>query len=192
MIRRTNAFALAGLLSLAAIGAASCGGGTSAPQLSNVKAGEMPSGASWSAEYYSEDIGTIELVTKGDEVTGKWQRPHKDKWAEFNGTVDGNLIKIAWHEYNLGCVGPNCEESGKGVLVYKRPSGDNVDDVIEGSLGKKNDEVGYWDFTAKKQRNVPVDLDKIGGTAASDVSGGDWDKGSNTEHQKPEGPAHPN
>ncbi len=106
---------------------------------------------------------------------------------------DGNVIKIAWHELPTSAAsGRTGEESGKGVLVYKHPEGSNVDDVIDGSLGKHNDEVGYWDFSAKKQRNVAVDLDKIGGTSKSDVSGSDWDKGSNTEHEKPEGPAHPN
>ena len=192
MIRTTYSFLLAGLVTFSSMATAACSGGASAPKLASVKAGEMPSGGSWSAEYFSEDLGTIELVAKGDEVTGKWQRPHKDKWAEFTGTADGNLIKFAWHEYNLGCVGPNCETTGKGVFVYKHPEGTNVDDVIEGSLGRKDDEVGYWDFTAKKQRNVAVDLDKIGGTAAVDLTGADWDKGSNTEHNKPESPAHPN
>ena len=176
------------LLATASLAAVSCGSGGGTPKLANVKVGEMPKGGEWSAEYYSEDIGTIELVSKGDEAKGKWQRPHKDKWAEFHGTVDGNVLKFDWHEYNLACVGPNCETSGKGVMVYSRPEGDNVDDVLTGSLGRKNDEVGY-DFTAKKQRNVAVDMDKIGGTAASDITGGDWDK--NGEHGKPEAPAHP-
>ncbi len=152
MIRRTNAFALIGLISLAALGAASCGGGTAAPQLSNVKAGEMPSGGSWSAEYYSEDIGTIELVTKGDEATGKWQRPHKDTWGEFND--DGNVIKIAWHEYDLGCVEAELRRE-RQRRARLQPGGSSVDDVIDGSLGKHNDEVSCR-TSAKKQRNVAV------------------------------------
>ena len=177
------------LLAAASIGVTACGSGNGPAKLANVKVGEMPKGAEWSAEYYSEDIGTIELVSKGDEAHGRWERPHKDKWAEFHGTIDGNVFKFEWTEYNRACVGPNCRTAGKGVMVYTRPEGDNVDDVLNASIGRKEDEVGY-DFTAKKQRNVTVDIDKIGGTAASDITGGDWDK--NGEHGKPEAPAHPN
>jgi hypothetical protein len=188
MIRRFHLIAVC-VLATASLGTVSCGSGSGSAKLANVKVGEMPSGAEWSAEYFSEDIGTIELVAKGDEAHGKWQRPHKDKWAEFKGTVDGNVLKFDYTEYNLACVGPNCQVTGKGVMVYTRPAGENVDDVLNCSIGRKQDEVGY-DFTAKKQRNVAVDIDKIGGTAASDIVGGDWDK--NSEHGKPEGPAHPN
>jgi len=185
--RKTWFIALAGLLSVAPL-ATGCGPETHAPRLAEVKAGTMPEGADWSAEYYSENLGTIELIVKGNEASGKWQRPHKDKWAEFHGTVDGNLLKFSWHEYSIGAVGPNTETQGKGYMVYKRPAGENVDDEVDGEIGRHEDETGDT-FVGKKQRNVVPDLQKFGGTAAGDINGGDWDK--NNEEGHPEGPKPP-
>jgi hypothetical protein len=174
---------------LALGGLTGCGADKPTPKLADVKPGSMPEGADWSAEYYSEDLGTIELIVKGNDAKGKWQRPHKDKWAEFYGTVDGNLLKFSWHEYLIGGIGPNTETEGKGYFVYTRPGDQNADDVLEGQIGRHEDEVGDA-FKAIKQRNVVPDLDKIGGTAGSDITGGDWDQ--NEESGTPEKPAHPN
>ncbi|MFO0611083.1 MAG: hypothetical protein U0414_00750 [Polyangiaceae bacterium] len=167
-----------------------CSSGPSAPKVANVQPGEMPAGGEWSAEYYDVLVGKIIIIAKGNEVRGKWQRPHGDKWADFHGSIDGNLLKFDWTEYDTGAVGPNTSRSGKGYLVYKRPAGDNVDDHVTGEIGRQKDETGD-PIDAIKQRNVVPDLDKIGGTSARDLGGGgDWDKG-NGEPGRPEAPVPP-
>src|SRR5690349_24554579 len=75
--------------------------------IADVKPGPMPEGGDWTAEYYDQLVGTIVIIKKGDEVTGKWERPHHERWAEFNGKVDGNLLKFSWTEYKTDGIGPN-------------------------------------------------------------------------------------
>lgn len=182
--------ALAGLAQATLAGGAlsGCSGGPGAPKLANVKAGEMPSGGDWTGVYYSQFIGYIHLITQGSTVSGKWIRPVKDRWGELHGETDGNLLKFSYTEYTVGAVGPNSSHSGKGYFLYTRPEGTNVDDVIDGQIGKDQDEVGDA-VNAVKQRNVTPDLDSIGGTGATDIGGGDWDK--NGESGAPEKPAPP-
>jgi hypothetical protein len=187
MLRRI--LIVAGLSAAMPILATGCGEGKPTPQLAQVKPGSMPEGGEWSAEYYSENLGTIELIAKNGEAAGKWRRPRGDKWAEFHGTIDGNLMKFNWDEYDVGGVGPNTHTKGKGYFVYTHPAGENVDDVLEGQIGRHEDEVGD-EFKAVKQRNVVPDLSKIGGSGASDIIGGDWHE--NDESGKPEKPTSPN
>jgi len=177
------------ILGATSVSAAGCSSGPGTPKVANVAPGEMPSGGEWSAEYYDVLVGKIIIIAKGNEVRGKWQRPHGDKWADFHGTIDGNLLKFEYTEWDTGAVGPNSSSKGKGYLVYKRPAGENVDDHVTGEIGRRDDETGD-PIDAVKQRNVVPDLDKIGGTSATDLGGGgDWDK--NNEPGKPESPAPP-
>ena len=167
---------------------AACSGG-SAPKSAKVEAGDMPEGAEWTGVYYSELYGHLHLIHEGDTISGKWQRPVKDRWGELAGKVTGDVVRFEWTEYKTGVVGPNSNRKGRGYFKYKRPEGDNVDDVINGEIGVGNDEVGEpWE--AIKQRNQKPDLASIGGTGASDVGGGDWDK-ENSEPGKPEAPKSP-
>jgi hypothetical protein len=190
-MRRIVTGALLGLsLTLAAGSLTACkGGGSSAPKVAKVKAGSMPSGASWDGVYYSPLFGYLHVVEEGSRIKGKWMRPVKGRWGELTGKLQGNLAKFEWTEYEDGLVGPNSKKQGKGYFVYSRPAGENVDDRIDGELGHGEDEVGTaWD--AIKQRNVDPDLDSIGGSGSSEVGGGDWDS-SNSESGSPEGPSEP-
>ena len=172
------------VLGLLALG---CSGSGTTGKTANVKSGPMPDGASWTGVYYSPLYGWLHLVEDGNLVNGKWLRPRRDRWGQLQGNVEGNLLRFDWKEYEIGLVTPNATKSGKGYLVYSRPEGENVDDKVEGELGKGLDEVGMpWDGV--KQRNVKPDLESIGGTGASDIGGGDWDKG-NQEKGEPEAPA---
>jgi hypothetical protein len=178
----------AGALLAAPLSATGCGDGKTA-RVANVSAGDMPSGADWGGVYFSELYGYLHLVQDGNTITGKWQRPHKDRWGEIKGTATGDLIHFTWTEHNVGSVGPNSARSGKGYLKYKRPPGDNVDDSVVGEIGRGEDEVGEpWE--AVKQRNIKPDLGSIGGTGAGDIGGGDWD-GDNKEKGAPEAPKSP-
>jgi hypothetical protein len=166
-----------------------CGGSGSGGKTANVKSESMPDGGSWTGVYYSPLYGWLHLVEDGNNVNGKWLRPRRDRWGKLQGSVDGNVLRFTWEEFEYGLVGPNSTKSGKGYLVYKRPPGTNVDDQVEGELGRGLDEVGQpWDGV--KQRNVKPDLESIGGASASDVGGGDWDKG-NKEQGEPEEPKEP-
>ncbi|MEM1029486.1 MAG: hypothetical protein AAGA56_07180 [Myxococcota bacterium] len=168
---------------------AACGPSTPPAKLAQVSAGSMPSDGVWTGVYYSPLFGYLHLEAAGSTVKGRWLRPRKDQWGELTGEADGNLLKFEWAEYVDGLVGPNSKKKGKGYFVYKRPEGDNVDDLIEGEIGRGGDEVGTpWD--AVKQRNVEPDLSSIGGTGVDDVGGGDWD-GPNREEGAPEPPAEP-
>jgi hypothetical protein len=164
-----------------------CGGGQESAKVANVQPGDMPESAEWTGVYYSPLYGYIHLVQEGNTVSGKWQRPDKSKWADVHGEVTGNLFKFAWTEYAVGVIGPGAKVSGRGYLVYRRPAGDNVDDVVEGQLGKGDDEVGL-EIDAIKQRNVKSDPDSIGGSSPTDVGGGDWDS-EPQETGTPEEPA---
>lgn len=184
--RRSLALALgAGLLSLAA-----CNGGAGAPKTANVTPGDMPEGADWTAKYFDQIYGNIHLVQDGKKVWGRWERPQKDKWGEVHGEVTGNVFKFDWTEYTRNAIGQNAQKSGKGYFVYKRPAGDNVDDIIEGELGRGKDEVGEK-LMCVRQRNEKSDPESIGGTSASDFQGGDWDQKNKEEGKSPEPPAPP-
>ncbi len=164
----------------------SCSSATAKAETANVKAGPMPDGAEWSGVYYSPLFGYLHLVQEGNLVNGRWQRPRKGQWGKMQGNADGNLLRIDWEEFIDGLVGPNSRKSGKGYFVYRRPEGENVDDIIEGEVGRGEDEVGIaWE--AIKQRNVKPDLDSIGGSGADEVGGGDWDS-DNSESGEPDAP----
>lgn len=168
---------------------AGCGPGTGEAKTANVQPGDMPEGGDWTGVYFSELYGYLHVVQDGNAISGKWIRPHKDRWGEVNGQVTGDLMKFEWKEHTVGLVGPNSTKSGRGYFKYKRPEGDNVDDQIVGEIGRGQDEVGDpWD--AVKQRNVKPDLASIGGSGAGDIGGGDFDS-DNTEGGTPEEPQPP-
>ena len=166
-----------------------CSSGTTTSKTANVKAGSMPGGAEWSGVYYSPLFGYLHLEQDGNLVNGRWQRPRKGQWGKMQGNADGNLLRFDWEEFIDGLVGPNSRKQGKGYFVYSRPEGENVDDIIEGEIGRGEDEVGIgWE--AIKQRNVKPDLGAIGGSGAGEVGGGEWD-GENSEGGEPEEPVEP-
>jgi hypothetical protein len=187
--RRLWTAAALGLLVASSPLALGCAGANGEGKTANVQAGDMPAHADWTGVYYSELYGMLHLVQKGSSVEGKWERPHKDRWGQLKGDVQGDLVRFTWSEYVKGLTGPNSKHEGKGYFKYKRPPGDNVDDTFEGEIGRGNDEVGD-PWTAIKQRNVKPDLSSIGGSGASDVGGGDWDT-DNKEKGKPESPEPP-
>jgi hypothetical protein len=189
VLRRLWAAAASAALLAAPLAVTGCdGAGT--PHTAKVDQGDMPSGAKWDGVYFSELYGYLHIVVKnGGSVVGKWERPHKDRWGEVTGEIAGDVMHFEWNEYTKGLVGPNAKRSGKGYFKYKRPPGDNVDDIIVGEIGPGQDEVGEpWE--AIKQRNIPPNLASIGGSGAMDVGGGDWD-GENKEKGKPERPSSP-
>lgn len=166
-----------------------CGDGKPPAKTANIQAGDMPVDGDWTGVWYSPLYGYLHMVSEGNTVSGKWQRPVKDRWGELHGEATGDLFKFAWKEYTVGAVGPNSTKEGRGYFKYKRPEGDNVDDEIVGEIGRGGDEVGSpWD--AIKQRNMKPDLASIGGSGATDIGGGDWD-GDNQEGTEPEPPEPP-
>ncbi len=192
MGRRLWSFAMASALAMGAVGSSAavlgCASGTTA-KTAKVTPGDMPDGAEWTGVYYSELYGHLHVVQDGNALSGKWLRPVKDRWGELHGQVTGDVARFSWTEHTIGAVGPNSNRTGKGYFKYKRPAGDNVDDLIVGEIGVGADEVGEpWD--AIKQRNMMPDLASIGGTGATDIGGGDWD-GENKEKGAPEAPAPP-
>jgi len=186
MLRRSVTLAAgAGLLALVG-----CNGANSKPKTADVTPGDMPEGGDWRGKYFDRVYGYFHLVQEGKNVSGKWERPQKDRWAEVHGEVTGNVFKFTWTEYTRGAVGQNANKTGRGYFVYKRPPGENVDDVLEGELGRGQNEVGEK-VSCVKQRNEEPDPDSIGGTQPTDFTGGDWD-GDNKEGDKaPEPPAPP-
>ncbi len=176
------------MLGLAAVLSMGCSG-TAAPKTANVTPGDMPEGGDWTGVYYDEAYGFFHLIQEGKAVNGKFQSKQKDKWGEVHGEATGNVLKFTWTEYKVGAIGHNSERSGKGYFVYSRPAGENVDDRFDGEMGRGQDEVGDK-VAGVKQRNTTPDLGSIGGTSASDFSGGDWDS-ENKESGKPEAPAPP-
>ena len=166
-----------------------CGPGTPTGKTANVKPGSMPADGDFEGVWFNPLFGMLHLETEGNLVRGRWLRPRKDQWGELKGNIDGNLLRFDWSEYIHGLVGPNSSKSGKGYFVYTRPEGDIVDDVLQGEIGRDQDEVGTpWE--AIKQRNVKANVDSIGGAGATDVGGGEWDSG-NTEEGEPEPPVEP-
>jgi hypothetical protein len=179
---------VAAAVAATSVSIAGCSSGGSA-KVAKVQAGDMPDGAEWTGVYYSELYGHLHLVHEGTVVSGKWMRPVKDRWGELSGQVTGDVIRFEWTEHTIGSVGPKSARKGKGYFKYKRPEGDNVDDIINGEIGIGGDEVGEpWE--AVKQRNQKPDLASIGGTGSTDIGGGDWDKG-NSESGTPEAPKTP-
>jgi hypothetical protein len=164
----------AAALVLAGAGTVACGPDSPSAKVANVSPKPMPSKASWEGVYYDVLFGELHLVEEGNTITGKWQRPLKAQWGKVDGTVDGNVMRFSWEEYVDGLAGPNSRKKGKGYFVYSRPAGDNVDDVIDGEIGRGEDELGI-EWHAIKQRQRKPDLDSIGSQGAGEVGGGDWD-----------------
>jgi hypothetical protein len=157
--------------SAALIGACDKGGGSvKAP---NIKPGEMPESASWNGVYFNTQFGNLHLVETGDAIAGKWKTTDGSKWGELNGPVKGNVLHFEWTEHKIGMVGPTSISKGKGYFIYKRPEGDNVDDVLKGEWGLGADEAGNeWDCV--KQRNLKPDLKSIGGDQEPGGPNKDW------------------
>jgi hypothetical protein len=158
--------------SAALIGACDKGGGGSA-KAPNIKPGEMPESASWNGVYFNTQFGNLHLVETGDAIAGKWKTTDGSKWGELNGPVKGNVLHFEWTEHKIGMVGPTSISKGKGYFIYKRPEGDNVDDVLKGEWGLGADEAGNeWDCV--KQRNLKPDLKSIGGDQEPGGPNKDW------------------
>jgi hypothetical protein len=181
--------AFAGFVAAAALGALACNGGGTKAKTANVTPADMPEGADWTGVYFDQLYGYFHIVQEGKTVSGKWERPAKDKWGELHGEATGNVLKFTWSEYTVGAVGPAAQRDGKGYFVYSRPSGENVDDKIDGEIGRGQDEVGEK-LSGVKQRLKMPDLGSIGGTGATDIGGGDWD-GEKKEGGTPEPPSPP-
>lgn len=186
---RALAWLSALVLTLSPLALAGCSSEASA-KVAKVQPGDMPSGADWTGVYYSEQFGYLHMVQEGTQINGKWQRPTKEKWGELHGTLTGDVAHFSWTEYVAGLVGPGTTRTGKGYFKYTRPQGENVDDHIDGELGRNQDEVGDQPWEAVKQRRMMPDLKSIGGTGTTDVGGADWDKG-NKEQGDPEPPKAP-
>ncbi len=167
-----------------------CGPQAAAAKLADARAAAMPADGSWTGVYYSPVYGNLHLVQEGNVVRGGWLRPRKDMIGTLQGNADGNLLRFDWQERIDGLIGPNSTKAGKGYLVYARPEGENVDDLIDGAMGRGADEVGLGEWHAIKQRNVKPNLDSVRPTGAGDIGGGDWDSGS-SEKGEPEGPSEP-
>lgn len=159
---------------LASAGTVACGPDGPEAKTANVKPGAMPSDASWEGVYYDVLFGELHLEEDGNSIKGKWQRPLKGQWGKVEGTVDGNLMRFSWEEYVDGLTGPNSRKKGRGYFVYSRPAGDNVDDIIDGEIGRGENEVGI-EWHAIKQRQRKPNLASIGSQGAGEVGGGDWD-----------------
>jgi hypothetical protein len=177
------------LVSAAALAFLGCGPGTPTGKTANVSAGAMPSDGDWSGVYYSPLFGNLHMEASGNSVEGRWLRPEKGNWGKLHGTADGNLLRFDWTEYDDGVAGPMSQKEGKGYFVYLRPEGDNVDDEIKGEIGMGYDEVGT-NWHAIKQRNVKPNLKSIGGSGASEIGGGEWDR-PNNDSGEPEDPVAP-
>jgi len=188
MMARRRPILSAALAMGVALALTGCGPAATGPKVAKVSSGEMPTGAEWTGVYFEPLFGYLHMVQEGSTISAKWQRPQKDRWGELHGDVNGNVVKFTWTEYEVGRVGPNAQKSGKGYFQYRRPEGENMDDRIDGELGRGQDELGTK-FEGIRQRNVNPDLASIGNTAA-DIQGGDWDSGSG-ESGSAESPAPP-
>ena len=157
------------------------------PKVAKVQPGDMPNGAEWSGVYFSAFYGYLHVTQSGKSISGKWIRPQKDRWGELHGNVTANLLRFAWTEHTVGIVGPGAERAGRGYFKYKRPAGENVDDVLNGEMGFEQADAGN-SWNAVKQRNMMPDLASIGlGMGSADLGGGDWDT-KNEESGKAEPP----
>ncbi len=152
-----------------------CGGSQKNANAANVKAGEMPEGATWTGVYYSQTYGNLHLIEEGGSVSGKWRTTNGDAWGELAGEAEGDLLRYEWIEHKIGMVGPSASSKGKGYFKYM-PSENGVDpDQIKGEWGLNEKEAGNtWD--AVKQRNVQPDPSSV---APDELErrgqGGGWD-----------------
>src|SRR5262245_59209692 len=98
--------AFAGLVASVALGALACNGSTGGAKTASVTPADMPEGADWTGVYFDQLYGYFHIVQEGKTVSGKWERPAKDKWGELHGEATGNVLKFTWSEYTVGAVGP--------------------------------------------------------------------------------------
>lgn len=162
---------LVGALSVAPVALSACGGGQKNADAPVIHPADMPEGGSWTGVFFNTQFGMLHMQHTGDNVVGKWKTADGSSWGEMNGEVHGNVVHFEWTEHKIGLVGPSAVSKGKGIFVYKRPAGDNVDDTLDGYWGLNNENTGNrWDCV--KQRNMQPDLASIGGATETTGPGG--------------------
>jgi hypothetical protein len=119
----------------------------------NVKAGDMPSGESWTGVYFHPVYGYLHMVQNDNNVVGKWKRADQSAWGELSGVATGNVMHFEWKEHKYGLVGPAAESSGKGYFVYK-VNGEKIPE-LDGQFGMGHDEVGADWHNVKQVRMTP-------------------------------------
>ncbi len=126
---------------------------------SNVKAGEMPPGGTWTGVYYSEIYGYLHLIRQGDDVEGRWRTTDGASWGELHGKVQGNLMRYTWKNHKIGLVGPASTQSGKGYFLYTRPHKGEADE-LHGQWGlDQSDSGNKWDCV--KQKGMKPDFKSL-------------------------------
>lgn len=154
-----------------ALPAALCDCGPQHATKTEVKPGNMPSGATWDGVYFNPVWGYLHLQTEGSNFNGRWKRADESAWGEMHGTVTGDVARFEWVEHKIGLVGPSATSKGKGYFRYTRPEGDNVDDRLAGVWGFDDADVGGGEWDAIKQRNMKPDVKSIKGESESTVGG---------------------
>lgn len=150
-------FALLAALSLAASGCASRpqahayvwnGLDEASGQNMRVEQGPMPENGSFTGVYRSPQIGDVEMVQTGNAVVGRYEydRGSCHVTARFEGTAEGNLLRLRWTENHRPC-GRIAPVVGRAYFLYMiETTGDLQRGRIFGRWGYDNDDQqgGPW------------------------------------------------
>jgi hypothetical protein len=178
------------LVLFAALALAACGGGQKSIERAQVKAGDLPEGASWSGVYYSQTYGHLHLVEEDGTINGKWRTVNGDAWGEMAGEVTGDLFRYEWIEHTIGMVGPSASSKGHGYFKYKISANGVDPDEIAGEWGLGASEVGRT-WSATKQPRMDPDPDSVQPDELErrGVGGGWDDTGQKPKQSSPKGDA---
>ena len=164
---------LGALVVPSALSLAACGPNTDVKH-AQIKAGELPAGASWQGVYYSPVYGYLHVRVDGKTAQGAWRTGGGDAYGERQGEVDGDVLRYTWTQHKIGQVGGAATSSGKGYFKYSIPK-EGESHKIAGEWGLGDADAGNaWE--AVKQTNMQpnpnsVKPDEIEGK----VNAGGWD-----------------
>ncbi|MEZ4311426.1 MAG: hypothetical protein R3F14_25605 [Polyangiaceae bacterium] len=182
--RRIWSLACAGVLMLTVPVVAGCGPSTPDAKTANVRRERHARGRRVDQRLLQR---TLRLLARrqDDAISGKWIRPHKDKWGEVNGQVTGDLMKFRVEGAHRRPRRPQRDALRPRLLQCKAPPRATTSTIeIAGEIGRGAKQVGdRWN--AIKQRNVKPDLASIGGGGPGEIGGGDWDSENKERPARP-------
>jgi len=138
-----------------------CGGNSS-----DIVAGTMPEGGSFTGVYHSPQYGEMQIIQTGDSVVGEYKKDERS--GKINGSVEGDIMHFEWVEQKAMVSNRPTETRGRGYFRYMiDPS--TGEHVLKGEWGIGDNETGGGPWNAWKSKQSQPKLS----TGSDESSGGE-------------------
>jgi len=121
-----------------------CGG-----EGSNLHAGPMPTGGTWSGVWQSPQYGEMHICQTGANVTGDYIK--NERHGTLQGTVQGDLLRFSWEERRELVQGRPGVSRGHGYFHYT--IGQDGDHYFQGEWGIDDAHDGGGPWNGVRMRN---------------------------------------